>query len=154
LYATLFVIYSLYNDVGIRHIYDQFRQGSAWYFVGFTRGCFAVESDWRVEPVVAGKRERIKPVVIFGQIGRGYETGHREVRLMPTQAFPNYQASADKWLFTVPLWYGPVVLIIAALIVTPPLRKDKICKCGYSLEGLQSDKCPECGRLIEQSHHA
>ena len=53
-------------------------------------------------------------------------------------------------LGSIALWIPPLVFLIPLLLTLPRRVRAGQCPCGYSLLGLTSSKCPECGRAVSR----
>ena len=71
---------------------------------------------------------------------------------LPSFSISNTQSQWE-WAIRLPLIYGVVLFGAGSVLLGVCARRSRCVNgcvsCGYSLEGLESDVCPECGEVYE-----
>jgi hypothetical protein len=121
------------------------------------------DSDWRLGPMggdctgTIRYRSRGLPLDWIGPQGSwghlDFAYRHTVSGVFPTIAYPNQVD--DLWILTFPHWALAIVLGVYPLVAYRRIarlhrrRKLGLClHCGYDLQGLTSDRCPECGTSV------
>lgn len=67
----------------------------------------------------------------------------------PTPAPPGMSPGIAAWYIELPLIYPTLLLVLISLLIIRRRRKTfgpgQCPRCGYDLEGIESQLCPECG---------
>lgn len=70
----------------------------------------------------------------------------------------------ELWVVVVAFLVSPAIAIVASILIAMrvvrasspnrPRALDICAACGYSLEGLTGDRCPECGAWLDEAQRA
>jgi hypothetical protein len=141
-----------------------------WFFVLWTtlgRGflgyfVIAAQKEWSLGIVDGAIQVTRFDVSAVSKRKAGWSNGHRERRSQEMGEgawLPSLSIYGNGEWFLFPLW---VVAVLPGTVMgvwgflsrrrVARLRAQGRCACGYSLQGLVSDRCPECGtKLHEES---